>query len=176
VAGSLPVHSREPPGGRSPGISFVFGASHPRVTTPPLKAPTAITHAVDHDAPTLLQRTLLAPGCHVAPSRRRLRRRWPGVSARALPWEARPAHAGPHASTAIDQSARRSRGRADTSRATRQLASSSQLTHLVLVPVVLVCQRHPKTGSGPLCVRSSGVGVSAGFLIVSLRSCLVMRS
>ena len=32
----------------------------------------------------------------VSRSRRRLRRRWPGASAAAQPWEARAAHAGPH--------------------------------------------------------------------------------
>ena len=31
-------------------------------------------------------------------------------------------------------------------------------------------------GSGPLCVRPSGVGVAAGFLIIRLQSCPVMRS
>ena len=38
---------------------------------------------------------LIVPGQKM--SRRRLRRRWPGVSAAARPWEARAAHAGPRA-------------------------------------------------------------------------------
>ena len=39
----------------------------------------------------------------VKASRRRLRRRWPGVSAGLRPWEARPAHAGPQHAEHADQ-------------------------------------------------------------------------